>query len=279
MFNHRVLTNYGKTGSGQQVAQFPWLSSDFQDVGTSAVGFALGSSWFDVFGNEFKLKFNTAATALNFGDLLIWETVAADADTVNAAPAPTVRIFGLAAGFGGVAGALKGGWVYNAVKGASGVTLTTGQDSLKPIKDNTATGAGQLITVSVLDTKVSNLQNDADAYNAVPVAAQAVTMIAPYRVTVFPTAANTVSHAVGVSTGAVVASHYTFTQVGGLALVAATGGGTALVKGAACVPSGVTAGNVIGAAAPAANSPGICCAAYTAAVGGVAPIWLTLIHS
>lgn len=273
MFNRPILKNYAKTGRGQQVATFPWLSVDFDSVAT-APGFALGSSWYDEFGNEFQLKFNTATIALNFGELLEWETLATDADAVAAAPAPTVRQFAVVAGMGGVANALVGQWIYNSTLAALGGASTI--DSLKPIKANTATGAGQLITVSLLDTKVSNLQNDADAYAAAPVAGDVVGLISNYSVTVFPTADAATSRAVGVATGACPVSNFCMTQVGGLALVAATGGVTPLVKGVAVAHSAVTAGNVIGSVAVAANSPGIAAAAYAAAVGGAAPVWLTL---
>lgn len=275
MFNRPILKNYAKTGRGQQVATFPWLSVDFETLGTSAVGFALGSTWYDEFGNEFKVYQNSAAGALAFGNLVTWESIAADTDAVAAAPAPTIRAFGLVAGAEGAAGALVGSYIYNATKGAAGGA--TGADSLKYVKANAGTGAGQLITVSLLDTKRSNLQADADAYLAVPVAGQVTEMIVPYKTCIMPTALAAVGRANGVAQGAVVASAFYMAQVGGLALVTATGGVTPLVRNQHTQNSGVTAGNVIGpAAAVTANSPGISCAAYAAAVGGVAPLWLTL---
>ena len=272
MFQHPAPLHYAKTGRGQQVATFPWLSSDFSDAGTSAVGFALGSPWYDEFGNSFLLKFNTAAGALAFGNTTIWATTAVDA--VAAAPAPTVRAFGAATGFGLAANAEVGNWIYNLAKGTAGGA--TGIDSLKQVKASAVQAANQLITISVLDTKVSNLQADADAYAAVPVAAQGITMIRPHAITIFPTAGAAISKSQGIATGAVVASHYCFIQRSGLALVTSTGAGTALVMGSPAVPSGANAGNVIGAAACAANQVGTCAAATAAAAGGVSPIWLEI---
>lgn len=276
MFQRPILKNYAKTGHNQQVAILPWLSSDFADVGTSAVGFALGSPWYDEFGNKFMLKFNTAAAALAWGNCTIWATQATD--TVKAAP-PTIttQSFGLSAGFGLAANAEIRNFVFNYEKSAL-ASATSRLNCMKVIKASGATGAGELITVSFTDDRRSNMQPDADAYDVVPVAGQTVTVIRPYDITVFPTGSAAISKVNGIAQGAVTASHYCFVQTAGLALVSSTGSGTALVMGSPCVPSGVTAGNVIGAAAVAANQVGTCAAASAAAVTNtpVTPIWLEI---
>jgi hypothetical protein len=266
MLTRPVALHFAKTGINQQVATIPWLSSDFADVvafqmsgAKLGLGFNLGQPWFDNFGNTFNLKI--ARSALVFGNLTCWNPPTASAEN----GAGTTRTF-IPTSAMLAAGLEKGNFV-------SDTTLTLDTDRLKLIKDNPTTLLG---VVSLLDTKYANFQADQDAYSVAPANADLLSIIRPYETIVFPTANATAGYASGVALGTVSTGDPHFEQTGGLAMINATGGGTALVAGSACVPSGVTAGNVIGAAAPLMNSPGMCAAAYAQGVGKSAPVFLTI---
>lgn len=270
-----ALQHFVKTGKGQQVATFPWISSDFGDLanspfGNKIPGFQLAFPWFDDFGNCFTLKQNRA-TALTVGQNTQWYTLDAGAahGTDTATGASTTRIITLTTG-GLTVGELvaSGAFIYDEVIARTGSPLT---DGLKFVKAQTA---ANLVTVSVLDTKASNLQADADAYATAPANTDALTFIRPYQVTVFPTANAATGMSTGISVSAVAQNSLCFIQTAGLAMVSAVGSVTALVQNAPAVPSAALAGGVIGAAAVAANQVGIAAAAKATAVGLV-PVWLT----
>jgi hypothetical protein len=271
MFNRAVALHFAKTGINQQVATFPWLSSDFSDVvstsfSSSKLGLGMGpygQPWFDNFGNTFTLSIS--AGILAFGNLLQWNTPQATAEN----GAGTVRSIIPTAAVTPLAPTDVGHWV-------SDTTLTLDTDRLKIIKSQATTTS---LFVSLLDPKYSNLQADQDAYSVAPGNADLLTFIRPEEMMVFPTAAATVGLASGVALGTTANKDPFFRQTAGLALVNATGNVTALVANAVCVPSGTTAGNVIGSAAQSAAQVGVCAAAYANTVGKSAPVWLTLINA
>ena len=269
MFQRFDKLHNAKTGLGQQSSTIPWMSSTFADQGTTAapvpgsfgVPNGLGQFWYDQFGNIFMLKH--AAAAFTLGQVAQWN--APGTDTVSSA---TVRVITLTTG-NLTAGAEVGNLVYDANIGASGTPKT---DSLKYIKANTAT----TLTVSLIDDRVSNLQNDADAYTTAPAASDALTIIRPYDVVPLALANATTALPVGVAVSAITSGDYGMFQIGGLALVQSKGDVTALVAGAPVVPNGATlVGGVKGSAAQSAAQVGIATAAYAGA-SGVSPIWLTI---
>lgn len=270
-----ALQHFVKAGKGQQVATFPWISSDFANLSNSPFGnvvpgFQLAFPWFDDFGNCFTLKLQRAA-ALTVGQVTQWYSLDAGGGhgTDTATGASTTRIITLTTG-GLTVGELvtSGAWVYEEVIARTGTPLT---DGLKMVKAQTA---ANLVTVSFLDTKASNLQSDADAYATAPANTDALTFIRPYQTQVFPTANAATGMPAGIAVSAVTQNSWCFQQVAGLAMVSAVGSVTALVQNAPAVPSAALAGGVIGAAAVAANQVGICAAAKATAVG-LAPVWLT----
>ncbi len=262
-----VALHFAKTGINQQVATFPWLSSDFSDVlsvSKLGVGFGpYGQPWYDNFGNTFCLSLSSGVLA--FGNLLQWNVQAAT--TQNGAG--TTRSITPTAAVTPLAPNDVGHFVYDA-------TLALDTDRLKIIKQQATTTS---LFISLLDPKYSNLQADQDAYSVAPANADALTFIRPEEMKVFPTAAATTGLASGVALGTTANADPFFRQIGGLAMVNATGNVTALVANAPCVPSAVTAGNVIGSAAQSAAQVGICAAGYAAVVGKSAPVWLTLINA
>ena len=270
-----ALTHWTKTGQGQQVATFPWISSDFGDLanspyGNNLPGNMLAFPWFDAFGNSFTVKRQRAA-ALVVGNTTQWYSLDAGGGhgTDTATGASTTRIITLTTG-GLTVGELpqSGAWVYDEVLARTGTPTT---DGLKLVKAQTA---ANLVTISNIDTKVSNLQADADAYATAPANTDALTLIRPYQTAVFPTAAAATGMVAGIAVSAVAQNSWCFQQIDGLAMVLAVGSVTALVQNAPAVPSGAAAGTVIGAAAVAANQVGVCAAAKATA-SGLAPVWLT----
>lgn len=273
------LQHFVKTGKGQQVATFPWISSDFGDLnnspyGNKVPGFQLGFPWFDDFGNCFTLKLNRAA-ALTVGQNTIWYTLDAGGGhgTDTATGASTKSIITLTTG-GLTVGELvtSGAWVYDEVLARTGTPLT---DGLKLVKAQTA---ANLVTVANIDTKVSNLQADADAYATAPANTDALTFIRPYQVTVFPTAGAAISYSSGIAVSAVAQNSWCFVQVAGLAMCVGVGSVTALVQGSPAVASAALAGGLIGAAAVAANQVGVSAAAKATAVG-LTPVWLLQLNA
>jgi hypothetical protein len=268
------LQHFVKTGQGQQVATFPWITSDFGDLnnspfGNKVPGFQLGFPWFDAFGNSFTLKVQRAAP-LAVGNTAQWYTLDTGAahGTDTATGASTVRIITLTTG-GLTAQELvgNGAFIYDEVIARTGTPTT---DGLKLVKANTAS----TVTISNIDTRVSNNQNDADAYATAPANTDALTFIRPYQTQIFPTANATTGMVCGIAVSAVAQNSWHFEQVAGLAMVLAVGSVTALVQNAPCVPSGAAAGTVIGSAATSASAVGICAAAKATA-SGLVPIWLT----
>jgi hypothetical protein len=269
------LQHFVKTGSGQQTATVPWITSDFGDLnnspyGNKVPGFQLGMPWYDNFGNCFTLKLQRSGT-LAVGNTTQWGTIDAGGGHVTdtATGASTTTVITLTTG-GLTAGELvsSGAFVYDEVLARTGTPLT---DGLKFVKANTAS----TVTISNSpDTKYSNAGNDPDAYATAPTNTDALTFIRPYQTIIFPTAAATTGMVAGVAVSAVAQNSWCFQQIGGLALVQAVGAVTALVINAPAVPSAAAAGTVIGAAAVAANQVGICAAAKATAAG-LAPIWLT----
>lgn len=270
------LQHFAKTGKGQSVALFPWISSDFGNLsnspyGNTAVGNQLAFPWFDDFGNCFTLKIQRAA-ALTVGQTTQWYPLDSGGGhgTDTATGASTTTVITLTTG-GLLTGetVANGAFVYDEVLARTGTPLT---DGLKFIK---AQPAANQVTVSVAsDTKYSNALADPDAYATAPANTDALTFIRPYQTQVFPTAAASTGMCAGIAVSAVTQNSWYFAQVGGLAMVSAVGSVTALVQNAPAVPSGALAGAVIGAAAVAANQVGVCAAAKATAVG-LAPVWLT----
>src|ERR1019366_9138240 len=171
-----ALQHWTKTSLAQQNATFPWITSDFGDLANSPYGNIVPGSmlafpWFDQFGNSFTLK-RARNSALAVGNTTQWCTTDAGGghvtDTVSNA-LTTTKVVSLTTG-GLTAGAEVGNFLYDEVESRTGTPLT---DGLKLIKANTAS----LLTISVTDTKVSNLQADADAYATAPVNPDALTII------------------------------------------------------------------------------------------------------
>ena len=271
------LQHFVKTSKGQQSATFPWITSDFGDLnnspyGNKVPGFQLGFPWFDDFGNCFTLKIQRAG-ALAVGNTTQWATTDPGGGHVTdtATGASTVTVITLTTG-GLTVGELASpqGFVYDEVISRTGTPTT---DGLKIVKANTAS----TITVSNVDTKISNRQNDQDAYATAPANADALTFIRPYGTIIFPTGAASTGMVAGIAVSAVAQNSWCFQQVAGLAMVVGVGTGTAMVINSPCVPSGAAAGTVIGAAAVAANQVGICAAAAATATG-LKPVWLTLVQ-
>ena len=268
MFQHlNSASHFAKTGRNQQVATIPWLSSDFQDLGTtSPIKWQLAMPWYDDFGNEFIVKI-VRGGAVALGNTLTWNLPGTD----TAAASSTTRIVNLTTG-GLTAGAETFGlgyaanFLYDRNLAVSGTPTT---DGLKVIKGN----AAGTITVSLLDTKYANNQADQDAYATAPATNDVLAIIRPYEVAIAPSASAATLFCAGVATGAILQNHWGFTQVGGLALTVAVGSVTALVAGAPAVPSGAANGTVIGAAAASANAVGMSAVAYNAA-SGLCPVWL-----
>lgn len=274
-----ALTHWTKTGTGQQVATFPWISSDFGDLanspyGNNLPGNMLAFPWFDAFGNSFIVKMQRAA-ALAVGNTTQWYPLDTGGGhgTDTATGASTTSIITLTTG-GLTVGELvtSGAFVYDEVIARTGTPKT---DGLKLVKAQTA---ANLVTVSLIDTKRSNQQADADAYATAPANTDALTFIRPYQTQIFPTANAATGMVSGIAVSAVAQNSWHFEQIDGLAMVSAVGAVTALVQNAPCVPSAAAAGVVIGAAAVAANQVGICAAAKATAVGLV-PVWLTNLMS
>jgi hypothetical protein len=144
---------------------------------------------------------------------------------------------------------------------ASGGTGTTKSDALKLIKAN----AAGTITVSLTDTKQSNLQIDPDAYVTAPATNDNLTIIRPFNVVAIPTAQAATALCQGIAMQAVTSGDFGLFQTGGIALVLYEVT-TAAVANAPAVLSGATAGAVTGVANFAAgNNPGIFLAAQTVA--------------
>ena len=134
------------------------------------------------------------------------------------------------------------------------------------------------MTISVVDTKVSNRQQDADAYATAPANADALTFIRPYQTAIFPTAGATSGFVTGIAVSAVAQNSWHFEQISGLAMVLSVGTGTALAQGGAAVPSGATAGPVIGNAGTPGNTVGVS-AVVKASASGLSPVWLTILNN
>ena len=264
MFQKPVWLHADKTSLGQQSATIPWLTSDFADLGVSPVlppkSLNLVQPWFDSFGNTFMVKF--AASAFTIAQTAEWQ-----APAVSTIVAPiTARTVTWNAGGLTVNGEI-GNFLYDRTMTATSVVT----DSLKIIKANTAT----VITVSLLDTRISNLQNDPDAYTTLPTAADAASIIRPYNVVPFPTADITTGTVCGIALGTVALNHFGMFQIGGLAIVLASGNVTAIAANAPVVPDGVTVGAVKGAAAAAANQVGLSTTAFSTLAGSI-PVWLQI---
>jgi hypothetical protein len=272
MFKHlQQLIHYVKTGKGQQIGSFPWISTDFNNFANPELLQTPGSPssyWFDDYGNTFVVR--RAAGAISQGDVVTWgqasgsQAVATPFSTDTATGASTVRVITLTTG-GLTANAEVGNFVFDD-------TIALAADKIKEIKANTA----NTLTVATIDTRVSNLQNDANAYSVAPANADALTIIRPHYVVRFPVAQLATAMPMGVSVQAITSQNWGFVQVDGLAAVSGKGDVTAIVAGSTVVPDGVTAGFVKGGGAPAANAVGTSCVAHAAATGLI-PVWLQLL--
>jgi hypothetical protein len=262
MLQHIVPLHFSKMGTGQGVATIPWVSTDFADIGTTLLNQGqLGNLWYDAFGNRFMVK--KAASAFTIGQT----SCLAAPGTDTAAAGTTTQVINLTTG-ALTANAEVGNFVYETEIGNGG-TGATKSDALKLIKAN----AAGTLTVSLTDTKRSNLQIDADAYVTAPVATDHLTIIRPFSVVPTPTAQAATAFCQGIAVQAITSGDFGLFQIGGIALVlyAST---TAAVANAPCAFSGATAGAVTGAAAwTAGNTPGFFLAAQT--VAGLAPLGLT----
>jgi len=235
MQRKEVMLHYTKTGKGQQTATIPWISSDFTSF-TSPASYNLGQPWYDDFGNVFILR--KAQTAFTIGQVA--SQAAPLTATVQAGS--TTRIVNTNATL--VASAEKGNFFTDSTIGDAG---TNAADVLKLIKDNSG-GANATLTVSLLDTKNSNLQPDADAYVVAPANADLGLIVRPNNVIPFPVANITFDVPVGIAVQAIAIGTFGFLQTRGLALVKAKGDVTPWVTGKPVVPDGVTAGFAKGAA-------------------------------
>lgn len=264
MLTKPVFLHAIKTGKGQQVSTIPWLSSDFSDLGTTPIlppkSLNLAQPWFDDFGNIFLAK--KASSAFVVGNVASWP--AAATSTVTGAGTTTQKVVWAAGGL--TANAEIGNFLAELVILATGIT-----DGLKLIKANTAT----VIVVSLTDTKVSNLQPDADAYITAPANGDAVSIIRPYNAVIFPAANAAIDNAIGIALGTITSGDIAMFQVGGLALVSGKGNVTAWAANAPVVPDGTTAGLAKGAAAAAANAIGLATQAFAGATG-LGAVFLTI---
>ena len=262
---------FAKKGQPQQVATFPWISNDFQDLanspyGNKIPGFNLGLPWSDQFGNTFALFISNGALA--FGNCCQWATPQATTQS----GAGTTTTLTTAAAVTPKTPNDVGNFVYDA-------TLTLDTDRLKLIKGQVGTTT---IQIALTSTKTGNFGpgtvpwTDPDAYSVAPANADALTFIRPWERMVFPIAAATTGQVSGIALGTTADKDWHFEQMTGLAMVNSKGDVTALVANAPAVPDGVTPGSVKGAAAVAANQVGVCTAAYAAATGKSSPIWLTI---
>lgn len=270
MFNlPSLLLHHPKTGTGQQTATIPWISSDFTGFSTPETLGAIkpGKYWYDEFGNAFSLRQARAAGIVQ-GACVKWNGWAVAADTVAAAP--TVTAIGLTAGSTNneIGNFL---WVKQIATGAVG---TNKFQSLKLIKANT-TGAGGIFRVSMIDAKQGNMVADADAFATVPVAGNNVELIRPYEILVSATSDLLVVPCIGVAVQAIADTKWGFVQHEGLALTLSSGAVTAIVANNAVVLDGVTAGTVKGSASEAAGQVGIS-AVDNDTIATVIPVWLTL---
>jgi hypothetical protein len=279
MLRHLITQlHYPKTGKGQQVSIFPWISTDFTNFTSPELLQTPGqltTVWYDDFGNSFTLR-KVGIGGWAQGDVTTWSGTTGQttnspffADTVASA---TVRVITTTAvaytPSGEAAGPANnyGSWVFD------DTLVAVPNDRLKLIKANSAS----TLTVANIDTRVSNLQNDADAYTTAPAAADAITVIRPYVAVKFPIANATTALPTGISVQAGTAGNWGFVQVDGLAMVSCAGNATAIVAGGPIVPDGVTAGFGKGAAAVAANMIGTSAAAHTAATG-LCPVFLAIL--
>ncbi len=279
MFKHLLtMLHYPKTGKGQQVSIFPWISTDFTNFTSPELLQTPGqltTVWFDDFGNSFTLR-RVGIGGWAQGDNTTWSGATGQTPNspffLDSVASATVRVITTTAvayvPSGEAAGPANnwGSWVFDD-------TLTAvPNDRLKLIKANSAS----TLTVSNIDTRISNQQNDPDAYVTAPAGADAITVIRPYVATKCATAAATTSLSSGVAVQAGTAGNWGFVQVDGLAMISGKGDVVAIVAGAPVVPDGVTAGFVKGAAAVAANMLGTAAAAHTAA-SGLVPVWLSIL--
>lgn len=235
MLRRQVMLHYAKTGTGQQVATIPWISSDFTSF-TSPVGYNLRDQWWDSFGNCFVLK--KGSGTINRGDVLAAQAVSAQTLTGTS----TVRVVNTTSSL--TANAEVGNFFIDQTLGESAVQT----DVLKLIKANSGAAGASTITVSLVDTKVSNQQNDADAYTTAPANTDTAAIIRPDTVVVFPTASITFDVPVGIAVQSITTATWGFAQIRGIALVHAKGDVTAWVANKPVVPDGTTAGYAKGAA-------------------------------
>lgn len=262
MFQRLATPNsYAKTNLQQQGITIPWLSSDFADVGTSAVGWDLDQPWYDGFGNWFSLKIARGSAFLQ-GQVAEWNPPGTDTALTGSTKYVVLLTTGSL-----TAGAEKGNFVYDATLAQ---TLTN-SDALKIIKDNDVAS----LTVSVIDNKRTNLLRDADAYAVAPANTEALTIIRPYEARLFPTADAAFGPPIGVSVGAIAQNHYGFFQIAGLALVRAVASAAA-TPNKPMIPSSATAGSVISSATPVGNQVGVSAVTYNVAAAAYVPVWLQI---
>lgn len=284
--NDNLLLHFAKTSKSQQVALFPWISTDWTSItitpgtifGNQVVGNMLGSQWFDDFGNTFMLKSVRGTGGCSLGNALEWcypgITIAAGGytptgtDTATAASTTTV-VTATTGGF--TAGQEVNNWLF-CLNIGNGTTGSTKTDVIKLIKANTA----NTFVVSQLSTKYGNLQADPDAYVTAPANTNNLNVIRPFETTIFQFADAAKNLPVGIAVQNVAVNTYGFTQVSGLCVVTASAT-TLITAGQGVISDAAVAGQSKGGgAAITATSYGIGAAVGTATSNALVPIWLTL---
>lgn len=255
--------SYAKTNLQQQGITIPWLSTDFATVGTSAVGWDLTQPWYDGFGNWFSLK-RMRGSALAAGQVVEWNPPGTDTALTGSTKYVVLLTTGAL-----TADAEIGNFVFNATLAQ---TLSN-QDALKIIKDNAVAS----LTVSEIDNKRTNLLRDADAYVTAPANTEALSIIRPHEMRLFPTADAAFGNPIGVGIGAIADASWGFVQIGGLALIRAVASPAATPNKPA-IPSGATAGSVVSSATPVGNQLGTFAVTYNVAAAAYLPVWLQISH-
>lgn len=282
--NNNLILHWAKTGKAQQLALYPWISTDWTSfasgfggapgVPAGSVGNMLGSTWFDDFGNTFALKMQRGANAV-LGNVLNWSypgtggiAAPAGADTATAASTTTV-VTATTGGF--TAGQEVGNWLF-CLNIGNGTTGTTKTDVIKQIKANSA----NTFTISKLDTKYGNNVPDPDAYVTAPANTNNINVIRPFDVTLMQAAAdNAKCLPVGIAAQAITQNTLGFTQVAGLAVVFSSV--TALITAQqGVINDALVNGAAKGAGASwTAGSWGVGAAVGSATAGALTPVWLT----
>lgn len=209
----------------QQLSTFPWFDSSVLNNQYKTQSAELSAVFFhEKTGNAFM--YVQADEALAAGQL-VYATLPT-ADTVTSASSTVYSVYLTSTTL--TAHAEIDNWLYCENGGTD--------PTIKLIKENTA----NLCTISQLDQNSTVPQYDPDVLSTALTNGTGVAVIRPGHVSVCTATAVPI----GVALATVTIHYYTLIQVAGLALIQATGNGTALVSGKPAVPD--AAGIIIGMA-------------------------------